>query len=76
VVREFVDAFRARGLNVWLYCCLRGDYAEPIRGWLTPAGRPDLHSLPPEAPGDYLGFMKKQCGELLLNCNRPVNGIL
>lgn len=67
VVREFVDAFRARGLKVGLYYCMPGDYAEPINGWLTPPGKLDLKGLPPEAAGDYVGFMEKQCAELLRN---------
>ena len=32
-----------------------------------PEGKPDLHGLPPEAKGDYVGFMKKQLTELLTN---------
>jgi alpha-L-fucosidase len=31
----------------------------------VPEGKPDLHGLPPEAAGDYAGFMKKQLAELL-----------
>ncbi len=61
LVREFVDAFRARGLKVGLYYCFPGDYS---KGKLRP-GQKDLHGLPPEAEGDYVGCMKKQLTELL-----------
>jgi alpha-L-fucosidase len=61
LVREFVEAFRARGLKVGLYYCFPGDYS---KGKLAP-GQSDLHGLPPEAAGDYAGFMKKQLRELL-----------
>jgi len=61
IVREFVDAFRKRGLKVGLYYCLPGDYS----GNTLPPGKPDLHGLPPEAQGDYVGFIKQQLTELL-----------
>jgi alpha-L-fucosidase len=61
LVREFVDAFRARGLKVGLYYCLPGDYS---KNKLQP-GQPDLHGLPPEAAGDYVKFIKLQLTELL-----------
>jgi alpha-L-fucosidase len=66
LVREFVDAFRSRGLKVGLYYCFPGDYANRY-GNVLPAGKPDLHGLPPEAAGDYVGFIKKQLAELLTN---------
>lgn len=61
LVREFVDAFRARGLKVGLYYCFPGDYS---KGKLA-AGQTDLHGLPPEASGDYAGCMRRQITELL-----------
>ncbi len=64
IVREFVNAFRQRGLNVGLYYCFPGDYSGRF-GNSLPAGEPDLHGLPPEAQGDYVGFIKKQLAELL-----------
>ncbi len=68
LVREFVDAFRARGLKVGFYYCFPGDYAlHKTLGHGVPEGKPDLHGLPPEAAGDYAGFMKKQLAELLKN---------
>jgi alpha-L-fucosidase len=63
LVREFVDAFRSRGLKVGLYYCFPGDFTGR-HGNVLPAGKPDLHGLPPEAAGDYAGFMKKQLVEL------------
>ena len=65
IVREFVDAFRARGLKIGFYYCLPGDFSIPGHGNAVPKGRPDLHGLPPEAAGDYVGFIKKQLTELL-----------
>jgi alpha-L-fucosidase len=64
IVRAFTDAFRAKGLKVGLYYCFPGDYSG---GPARLAGRPDLHGLPPEATGNYLGFIKKQITELLTN---------
>jgi len=63
IVRQFVDAFRARGLRVGFYYCFPGDFS---RSGL-PESMPDLHGLPPEAAGDYVGFIKKQLTELLTN---------
>ncbi len=65
IVREFVDAFRARGLKVGFYYCFPGDFSNPRHGSAVPEGKPDLHGLPPEAAGDYVGFIKKQLTELL-----------
>lgn len=61
IVREFVNAFRSRGLKVGLYYCLPNDFS---KGKLK-EGEEDLHGLPPEAAGDYVGFIKKQMSELL-----------
>ncbi|MCU0750266.1 MAG: alpha-L-fucosidase, partial [Akkermansiaceae bacterium] len=63
IVREYVDAFRKSGLKVGLYYCMPGNYS---KGNL-PEGKPDLHGLPPEAKGDFVGFIKKQLTELLVN---------
>jgi alpha-L-fucosidase len=65
VVREFVDACRARGLKVGLYYCFPGDYADVVHKNAPPPGMPDLHGLPLEAVGDYMGFMKRQVAEML-----------
>ncbi|MHC4580540.1 MAG: beta-propeller fold lactonase family protein [Planctomycetota bacterium] len=65
IVRQFVDAFRARGLKVGFYYCFPGDFSNPRHGSSIPEGKPDLHGLPPEAAGDYVGFIKKQLTELL-----------
>jgi len=64
LVREFVDAFRARGLKVGVYYCLPGDFSSRKDNKLKP-GQVDMHGLPPEAAGDYVGFIKKQLTELL-----------
>jgi alpha-L-fucosidase len=64
IVREFVEAFRARGLKIGFYYCAPGNY-DGKYGNTLPAGKPSLHGLPPEAAGDYTGFMKKQFAELL-----------
>jgi alpha-L-fucosidase len=65
IVREFVEAFRARGLKVGFYYCFPGDFSNTRFGSAVPEGKPDLHGLPPEAAGDYVGFIKKQLAELL-----------
>ncbi len=67
IVREYVDAFHKRGLKVGLYYCFPGDYSGQGATSNLPAGKPDLHGLPPEAEGDYVGFIKKQLAELLTN---------
>lgn len=64
LVREYVDAFRARGLKIGLYYCMPGDFSQRANNKLQP-GQTDLHGLPPEAAGDYVGFIKKQISELL-----------
>ncbi len=65
IVREFVDACRSRGLKVGLYYCFPGDYSDEAHRNAPPPGMPNLHGLPPEAAGDYAGFVKKQLAELL-----------
>jgi alpha-L-fucosidase len=67
IVREFVDACRSHDLKVGLYYCFPGYYSDAAHRNAPPAGSPNLHGLPPEAAGDYVGFMKKQLGELLGN---------
>jgi alpha-L-fucosidase len=66
-VREFVDAFRKRGIKVGLYYCFPNDFTDPAQKNVPPEGKPDLHGLPPEAQDDYVGFIKKQMKELLTN---------
>jgi alpha-L-fucosidase len=65
IVREFVDACRARGLKVGLYYCFPGDYSDEAHHNAPPAGMPNLHGMPPEAAGDYVGFIKRQLAEIL-----------
>ena len=67
IVREFVEACRSRGLKVGLYYCFPGDYSDAAHHNAPPSGMPDLHGLPPEAGGDFVGFMKRQLAELLTN---------
>ena len=67
VVREFVSACRSRGLRTGFYYCFPGDYSDAAHHNAPPPGRPDLHGLPPEAAGAYVGFMKRQLAELLTN---------
>lgn len=66
IVREFVDAFRSRGIKVGFYYCAPGDFDNNF-GNKLPEGKPSLHGMPPEAAGDFHGFMKKQFTELLTN---------
>jgi alpha-L-fucosidase len=65
IVREFVVACRSRGLKVGLYYCFPGDYSDEAHHNAPPPGKPNLHGLPAEAAGDYVGFMKRQLRELL-----------
>ncbi len=65
LVREFVDAFRARGLKVGFYYCAPGDFDNRY-GNTLPTNQPSLHGMPPEARGDYAGFMRQQFTELLV----------
>lgn len=65
IVREFVNALGARGLKVGFYYCFPGDFSNTRHGNAFPEGKPDLHGLPPEAAGDYIGFIKLQLTELL-----------
>ncbi|MCH5597500.1 alpha-L-fucosidase [Niabella ginsengisoli] len=74
IVRDFVDAARKYGLKVGLYYCLPGDYSQKLGskrdqtvGYKITAQQDDLHGLPPEARGDYAGFVEKQVAELLTN---------
>ncbi|HEY4988909.1 MAG TPA: alpha-L-fucosidase [Opitutaceae bacterium] len=67
IVREFVDACRSRGLKVGLYYCFPGDYSDAAHRNAPPPDKPNLHGLPPEAIGDYVGFMKRQLAEMLTN---------
>jgi alpha-L-fucosidase len=64
-VREFVDACRSRGLKAGFYYCFPGNYADAAHHNAPPPGKPDLHGLPPEAAGNFVGFMKTQLAELL-----------
>jgi alpha-L-fucosidase len=66
IVREFVNAFRKRGLKVGLYYCMPGDYSNSDEN-LRKNGQKDLHGLPSEAGDDYEGFVEKQITELLTN---------
>lgn len=67
IVREYVNACRSRGLKVGLYYCFPGDYSDEAHGNASPPGKPNLHGLPPEAAGDFVGFMKHQLAEMLAN---------
>jgi len=62
IVREFVEACRKHQIKVGIYYCFPGDFAKRH----LPKGEEDkLHGLPPEAQGNYTGFIKKQMSELL-----------
>lgn len=65
IVREFVEACRARGMKVGLYYCFPGDYSDEAHHNAPPPGMPNLHGMPPEAAGDYVGFIKRQLAEML-----------
>ena len=65
IVREFVDAFRAKGIKVGLYYCMPGNYNGK---WGNPGlkeGQTSLEGMPPEAEGRYVEFIKDQLTELL-----------
>jgi alpha-L-fucosidase len=64
IVREFVDAFRARGIKVGLYYCAPGNYSGK-NGNVLLEEQENLNGMPPEAKEDPVGFMKKQLTELL-----------
>lgn len=66
IVREFVDAFRSRGIKVGFYYCAPGKYDNKF-GNKLPDGMPSLYGMPPEAASDLHGFVKKQFTELLTN---------
>jgi alpha-L-fucosidase len=65
IVREFVDACRSRELKVGLYYCFPGDYSDDAHKNAPPPDMPNLHGMPPEAAGDYVGFVKRQLAEIL-----------
>lgn len=65
ILREFVSACRSRGLKVGLYYCFPGDYSDAAHMNAPPPNMPDLHGLPAEAAGDYVGFMERQLAEML-----------
>jgi alpha-L-fucosidase len=64
LVREYLDAFRSRGIKVGLYYCLPGNFAGRYDNKLE-CGQTDLHGLFPEAVGDYEWYIEKQVEELL-----------
>jgi alpha-L-fucosidase len=66
IVKEYVDAFRSRGLKVGLYYCLPGNYAN-IWGNKLECGQEAMHGMFPEAIGDYEWYIEKQVEELLTN---------
>jgi len=66
LVREYVDACRKEKVKVGLYYCLGGDFSNSYGNSLKPDQK-DLHGLPPEAEGDFEGFIEKQITELLTN---------
>jgi alpha-L-fucosidase len=70
IVREFVAACRSRGLKVGLYYCFPGDFSDEKHHNAPPPGKPNLHGLPPEAIGDYVGFIESQLKELLTGYGR------
>lgn len=72
IVRKYVDACRKHNLKVGFYYCMPGDYStrfgnkeDAARGYKIGKDQKDLHGLPPEAEGDYTGFIEKQITELL-----------
>ncbi|MBS3764870.1 MAG: alpha-L-fucosidase [Planctomycetes bacterium] len=64
IVREYAESFRERDLKVGFYYCFPGDFSGKL-GNVLPEGARDLHGMPPEAEGNYAGFIKKQLTELL-----------
>ena len=66
IVREFVDAFRARGIKIGFYYSAPRQFRQPIRQHLAP-GKPPIHGMPPEAAGDFQGAAKQHSTELLTN---------
>lgn len=72
ILGEYVKAMREHGIKVGIYYCLPGDYStrfgskeDDAKGYKITAEQEDLHGLPPEAKGDYAGFIEKQVTELL-----------
>lgn len=66
IVREFVDAFRKRGIKIGFYYCAPGRFDNQF-GNTLPDGKASLQGLPAEAAGDLHGFVKKQFAELMTN---------
>jgi len=66
IVREFVDAFRSRGLKVGLYYCLPGNFSNRFGNKLE-CGQENLYGLFPEAVGDFEWYIESQVKELLTN---------
>ncbi|OVE76032.1 hypothetical protein BVX97_02530 [bacterium E08(2017)] len=64
LVKDFLDAFRAKGIKVGLYYCCPGNYTGKL-GNKALEGQENLYGMPPEAKEDRIGFMKKQLTELL-----------
>jgi alpha-L-fucosidase len=64
LVKEYIDAFRSRGLKIGLYYCLPGDYSNQLGNKLK-CGQADLHALFPEATGDFEWYIERQVEELL-----------
>lgn len=64
IVREFVDAFRSRGIKIGLYYCMPGTYDNEWGNQLA-EGEESLEGMPPEAKGRHVGFIKDQLSELL-----------
>jgi alpha-L-fucosidase len=63
IVREFVDAFRSRGLKVGFYYCAPGSYAGQF-GNILPGGKPDLQACHPKRPATMWGSSRNN----LPNC--------
>jgi alpha-L-fucosidase len=66
IVREFIDAFRSRGIKVGLYYCLPGNFSNRLGNKLE-CGQQNLYGLFPEAVGDFKWYIENQVKELLTN---------
>jgi alpha-L-fucosidase len=64
IVREFVEAFRSRGIKVGLYYCMPGNYNNKWGNQLR-EGQVSLEGMPPEARGRHVEFIQNQLTELL-----------